>query len=211
MGMTNRWNRAISRFWSPVYDLIFDCLVFAPNRRRVFELLQLKGDERILMVGVGTGADLAYLPPGVSVTGVDLSPEMLKKAQQKIRGINQRLLVQGDAQLIPVQAGCFDVVILSLILSVVPHAQACWCESLRALRPGGIAVIFDKFLPDDQNPTLFRRILNLGAKLLGTDINRRLADILAGTDYQININEAALFKGMYRIILIQTSSGKNNV
>lgn len=211
MGMTNRWNRAIYRFWSPVYDLIFDRLVFAPSRRRVFELLQLKGNEQILMVGVGTGADLAYMPANVWVTGVDLSPEMLKKAQQKIQGKKQRLLVQGDAQRMPVQAASFDVVILSLILSVVPNAQACWYESLRSLRPGGTAVIFDKFLPDNQNPTPFRRIFNMGAKLLGTDINRRLADILTGTDYKININEAALLKGMYRIILIQSTSGKKDV
>ena len=136
---------------------------------------------------------------------------MLKKAQRKIHGTYQSLLIQGDAQRIPVQAASFDVVILSLILSVDPNAQACWYESLRSLRPGGTAVIFDKFLPDDQNPTPFRQIFNLGVKLLGTDINRRLADILAGTDYKIIINEPALFKGMYRIILIQTPLSKEDV
>jgi phosphatidylethanolamine/phosphatidyl-N-methylethanolamine N-methyltransferase len=108
------------------------------------------------MAEVGAGADLAYIPPGVRVTGVGLIPEMLKKAQRKIREINQRLPVQGDALLIPARVGCFEGVILSLILSVVPNAQAFWRESLRALKPGGTAVIFNKFLPDDQNPTLFQ-------------------------------------------------------
>jgi ubiquinone/menaquinone biosynthesis C-methylase UbiE len=211
MGMNNRWNLAIYRFWAPIYDLVFDHLVFAPSRRRVFELLHLMGNEQILLVGVGTGADLAYMPPGARVIGVDLSPEMLKKAQCKIRGINKRLLVQGDAQIIPVQADSFDVVILSLILSVVPNAQACWRESLRSLKPGGTAVIFDKFLPDDQNPTLLRRLFNLGATLLGTDINRHLVDTLADTNYKIIINESALFKGMYRIILIQIPAGKKDI
>ena len=58
MKMTNRWNRLIYKFWSPVYDLFFDHLLFASGRKRTFELLQLRGTERVLLVGVGTGADL---------------------------------------------------------------------------------------------------------------------------------------------------------
>jgi hypothetical protein len=49
------------------------------------------------------------------------------------------------------------------------------------------------------------------AKLLGTDINRHLADILTDTNYQIKIKEPVLFKVKCRIILIQTPSGKKDV
>ncbi len=203
--MSNRWNRLIYGFWSPVYDLLFDRLLFASGRRRMFELLQLRGDERVLLVGVGTGADLPYLPEESKAVGVDLSPAMLRKARNKIQGTADGLLVQADAQSLPVADASFDVIILTLILSVVPDAQACWRESLRALRPGGRAIIFDKFLPDDQSSGPVRTVMNLGAKLLGTDINRRLGKMLAGTKYTILLNEPSLLNGMYRIIMIHAS------
>jgi phosphatidylethanolamine/phosphatidyl-N-methylethanolamine N-methyltransferase len=203
MKMTNRWNRIIYKFWSPVYDLLFDRLLFAAGRRRTFELLQLRGMERVLLVGIGTGADLTYLLQETQAVGVDLSPEMLLKAKKKLSGIRSRFLVQADAQCLPVQDASFDVIILTLILSVVPDGRACWRESLRALRPGGRAIIFDKFLPDHQASNSFRAVLNTGAKLLGTDINRHLGEMLGGTKYTISLDEPSLLNGMYRIILIQ--------
>jgi len=203
MTMTNRWNRFIYRLWSPIYDLLFDRLLFASGRQRTFELLQLRGDERVLLVGIGTGADLPYLPQKIQAVGVDLSPEMLLKAKKKPPETGNRLLLQCDAQSLPLQDASFDVVILTLILSVVPDGAACWREALRALRPGGRAIIFDKFLPDDQSSNPFRALLNMGAKLLGTDINRHLGEMLAGTKYEIVLNEPSLLNGMYRIILIE--------
>ena len=205
MQMTNHWNRLIYKFWSPIYDLLFDRLLFASGRKRTFELLQLRGDERVLLVGVGTGADLPYLPKKTQAVGVDLSPEMLLKAKSKLPETGDRLLVQADAQKLPVQDASFDVVILTLILSVVPNGQACWRKALRALRPGGQAIIFDKFLPEDQTSNPVRALLNLGAKLLGTDINRHLGEMLAGTKYTISLNEASLLNGMYRIIVIHSN------
>ncbi len=203
--MTNRWNRLIYKFWSPIYDLLFDRLLFASGRKRTFELLQLRGVERVLLVGIGTGADLPYLPKETKAVGVDLSPEMLLKAKKKLDETGDRLLVRADAQKLPVQDASFDVVILTLILSVVPDGQACWRESLRALRPGGRAIIFDKFLPEDQTSNPLRALLNQGAKLLGTDINRHLGEMLAGTKYTISLNEASLLNGMYRIIVIRSN------
>ena len=135
MTMTNRWNRIIYKFWSPVYDLLFDRLLFAAGRRRTFELLQLRGMERVLLVGIGTGADLTYLPQEIQAVGADLSPEMLLKAKKKLSGTGSRFLVQADAQCLPVQDESFDVVILSLILSVVPDGQACWREVAACASP----------------------------------------------------------------------------
>jgi phosphatidylethanolamine/phosphatidyl-N-methylethanolamine N-methyltransferase len=194
MRMTNRWNRLIYKFWSPVYDLLFDRLLFAAGRKRAFELLRLQKEERVLLVGAGTGADLPYL-----------SADMLLRASNKLPEMGTISLIRGDVQNLPVRQASFDVAVLSLILSVVPDGQVCWRETIRAVRPGGRVIIYDKFLPDDRSSNLPRAILNLGAKLLGTDINRHLGEILAGTVYSIIHNEASLFNGMYRIVLIQTT------
>ena len=76
MKMTNRWNQFIYRLWAPVYDATVNHF-FMPGRRRAMDVLDLKEGESVLLLGVGTGADLPLLPAGVRAVGVDLSPEML--------------------------------------------------------------------------------------------------------------------------------------
>lgn len=203
MRMSNRWNLVVYRLWAPVYDAAIGHL-FLPGRRRALELLALQPGERVLLVGVGTGADLLLLPPGVQATGTDLSPEMLERARQKITRCRASVeLVQGDAQSLLVPEGSFDAAILNLILSVVPDGHACLEATLRALRPNGRAVVFDKFQEDGTEPSLRRRCANWFSTAFGTDITRCFGDLARGLGLTIAINEPSLLGGMYRIVLIR--------
>ena len=83
MKLTNRWNRFIYRLWAPVYDATVN-RAFQTGRRRVMQLLDLQAGESVLLVGVGTGADLPLLPVGVRAVGIDLSPAMLARARAKL-------------------------------------------------------------------------------------------------------------------------------
>lgn len=202
MKMTNRWNRLIYRLWAPIYDSTVGHF-FLPGRMRAIEMLNLQPGEHVLLVGVGTGADLPLLPKGVQAVGVDISADMLAKARRKLPlpGLEVTLL-QGDAQKLLVNEAAFDVVIFNLILSVIPDGAACLRENLRALKPGGRAVVFDKFLPDTGRLTLGRRLLNLGSTLFGTDITRRFGDLARGAKIQIVQDEPSLLHGTYRVILL---------
>lgn len=202
MKMTNRWNRLIYRLWAPIYDSTVGHF-FLPGRMRAIEMLNLQPGEYVLLVGVGTGADLPLLPKGVQAVGVDISADMLAKARRKLPlpGLEVTLL-QGDAQKLLVDEAAFDVVIFNLILSVIPDGAACLRENLRALKPGGRAVVFDKFLPDTGRLTLGRRLLNLGSTLFGTDITRRFGDLARGAKIQIVQDEPSLLHGTYRVILL---------
>jgi ubiquinone/menaquinone biosynthesis C-methylase UbiE len=102
-----------------------------------------------------------------------------------------------------VEADSFDVVILNLILSVIPDGKACLRSALCALKPGGRAVIFDKFLPEGKNPSLVRKLLNLFSTFFGTDINRRLSDLLADCACRVTHDEPSIAGGMYRVILLE--------
>lgn len=203
MKMTNSSNQFIYRLWAPIYDATVNHF-FNPGRKRAIEVLALQPGEWVLLVGVGTGADLPLLPQGVKATGIDISPEMLAKARQKLQKSAQEVtLRQGDAQRLQVGESSFDAVIFNLILSVVPDGGACLRENLRALKPGGRAVVFDKFLPDAGQLTLARRLLNLGSTLFGTDITRRFGDLALGIGVQVINDEPSLLRGAYRVMLIR--------
>jgi SAM-dependent methyltransferase len=68
--------------WAPFYDKVYTNLLSVPRRLSV-EAAVACGPE-ILEVGLGTGLSLPDYPAGVTVSGVDLSPHMLAKAQEKI-------------------------------------------------------------------------------------------------------------------------------
>ena len=203
MKMTNLHNLATYRLWAPVYDATVNH-IFAPGRKRALEVLALQPGEKVLIVGIGTGADLPFLPEGVEATGIDLSPDMLAKARLKLPACRATVnLIQGDAQVLLVPENSCDAAILNLILSVVPDGRACLQAALRALKPGGRLVIFDKFQPDDAKISPIRRFMNLFSTLFGTDITRRFGEIRADCPCKILLDEPGLLGGMYRVILLQ--------
>lgn len=202
MNTSDQWNHRIYAFWSPIYDWLIGVPFVVRSRRRAIELLDLKPGESAVIAGIGTGADLPHLPSGVSVTGIDLSPAMLKRAKKKlpIEGIDIEL-VEGNAMDLPFEDKQFDAAILALILSVVPDGSACFRETFRVLRPGGRCVVLDKFLPDDGQPSLLRRLFNRLTRFFGTDINRRFGEIAAGCEFELIENEPS--RGPYRVMLLQ--------
>jgi phosphatidylethanolamine/phosphatidyl-N-methylethanolamine N-methyltransferase len=203
MKMTNTWNKIIYRLCAPVYDRFLERF-FHPGRQRAMDCLAIKPGERVLLVGVGTGADLELLPEGVKATGIDLSPEMLARCQSRLplpgREVN---LIQGDAQKLLAEEASFEVVIFNLILSVIPNPAACLKENLRSLKPTGRAAIFDKFLPYHGKITPARRLLNGLSTFFGTDITRKFEEINADSGWEVIRDEPSLLNGMYRVIMLQ--------
>jgi len=200
---TNFWRKLIYTAWAPAYDLL--AAPFAPVRRRSIGRLGLARGERVLLVGAGTGLDLDALPPGVAVTAVDLTPAMLAKLRARAR----RLGVAVDARVMNAQAmtgladASYDAAVLHLILAVVPDPVACVRETARVLRPGGRAVILDKFLPDDARTPLALRLLSPVLSCFGTEATRRLGPILAGSGLRLVSNEAAGFGGYLRMAVVE--------
>jgi ubiquinone/menaquinone biosynthesis C-methylase UbiE len=202
MNLQNNLN--IYRRWAGVYDALFGPL-FARARHRAIAALDLQPGERLLLPGVGTGLDLLYLPPDVTAVAGDFSPAMLARALEKAQ--SRHRLHQQDAQRLPLPAACSDAVLLSLIVSVAPDGAAVCAEAWRVLKPGGRLVIFDKFLLEKTRLTAPRRLLGGVIARLGTDVNRRLIDMLpTAPDMVIEQNEPALLRGQYRIVRLRKNS-----
>ena len=199
--MNNQRNLAVYRLYAPLYDFLMRPL-FNTARKHALDLLQLQPEERFLLSGVGTGLDLPLVPSGIQVTAVDLSPAMLRQAQSKRNGRTAFSLM--DAQTLALVSASFDAVALNLILSVVPNGEIAFAEAWRVLRPGGRAVIFDKFMPENGRLNPLRRTIGSIIARLGTDPNRRLSSILSAAEMScVESDEPSVLHGQYRIVLLR--------
>jgi ubiquinone/menaquinone biosynthesis C-methylase UbiE len=114
--------------------------------RRVAELVR---GPNVLDLGCGTGnMTMRLAQRGLSVVGVDISPEMLAVARRKIpAGAAVRFVQTGAAELIDhFPAGSFDTIVSILVFSEMSEAEQLLvlrqCRSL--LRPGGRMILADE-------------------------------------------------------------------
>jgi ubiquinone/menaquinone biosynthesis C-methylase UbiE len=98
----------------------------------------------VLEVAVGTGLNLAHYPPGLRITGIDLSPQMLSVARQRAMELGVDVVLrEGDAQALPFGDESFDTVVCTLSLCGIPDDRAAIAEMWRVLRPGGRLLLLD--------------------------------------------------------------------
>jgi phosphatidylethanolamine/phosphatidyl-N-methylethanolamine N-methyltransferase len=199
---TTRWNRIRYSFYAPFFDLIVR--PFEKSRQRAIELLGPRPGEQILIVGAGTGCDLEYLPREIDVHAIDIAPAMIARIGRRAQrlGLQVRAEVM-DAEKLRFEDEKFDHVLLHLILAIVPDPMACAKEAARVLKQGGTLSIFDKFLPDGASPSWRRRVLNVPANFLFTDINRQLGPILGAANLKIRYEEPSHLKGVFKIVIAE--------
>ncbi len=96
---------------------------------------------KICDCGIGTAAfSLAFaraIAPKAHITGVDVSPQMLKIARQKLSQANiSHQIYQSDLRKLPFADECFDGVISAHVLEHLPDPEQGLKEIVRVLRPG---------------------------------------------------------------------------
>lgn len=199
---TNTWNRIRYSLYAPFYDLA--ARWFAAQRRRSIELLDLKSEERVLIVGAGTGLDLEFLPNDISIEANDITSAMVQQLARRANRLGLKVKAEVmDGQNLQYDPESFDAVILHLVLAIIPDPIRCIQEVERVLKKEGRAVIFDKFLPDNQKPSWGRKLLNLFTNVIATNITRQLGPILDSTTLKIVYEEPAGFGGFIKIVLVR--------
>jgi phosphatidylethanolamine/phosphatidyl-N-methylethanolamine N-methyltransferase len=134
------------RRWAPVYDYTFG-LVAREGRRHSIEVIN-GSSGRVLEVGVGTGLSLPDYERHLEVVGIDLSPDMLEKARDRVD--DERLdhvtgLHEMDAGDLKFPDGSFDTVVAMYVMTVVPEPEAVMRELSRVTKPGGSVMLVNHF------------------------------------------------------------------
>ena len=114
-----------------------------------FALGRLLPGERVLDLGSGAGTDslvaAQMVRPGGLVTGIDMTPEMVAKADAAAAemGADNVEFVEGEAERLPFDDGSFDLVISNGVIDLIPDKDTVFSEIFRVLVPGGRIQVAD--------------------------------------------------------------------
>ena len=106
------------------------------------EICNIGPESRVLVVGCGVGATSCHLARkyGCTVTGIDLSADMVKRATQRAerKALNKLTSFQvADAQDLPFANATFDAVLCESVNAFIPDKEKALREYVRVSRPGG--------------------------------------------------------------------------
>ena len=140
------------RRWAPTYDRQLDSPLWRVVRRRLVARLHLEVGQVVLDVACGTGSNFPAIEQWIGahgrLIGVDLSPDMLAAASQRVarHGWRNVELIQAPVEEAELSARC-DAVLFSLSHDVMRSVPA--LENVfSTVRPGGrVAVLGGKWAP----------------------------------------------------------------
>lgn len=161
-----------------------------------------KGD-KVLEVGVGTGLSLPLYSDGVKVTGIDISPDMLAKARERIKKRQLKhveAVTEMDAENMQFADSSFDKVVAMYVVSVAPRPERVVAEMRRVCKPGGDIFIVNHFR--SRNPVLrfMEGLLAPLSKLAGFRPDLDLDEFLRATGLDvIEISGTNLF-GYWKVL-----------
>ena len=110
--------------------------------KELIELCSITRDSYVLDLGCGVGATSCYLAKkfGCRVTGIDVSPKMIKWSKKRVQRdhVENRVELQvADAHALPFESNSFDVVLIESVLIFVKNKYQALSECVRVLRQGG--------------------------------------------------------------------------
>jgi ubiquinone/menaquinone biosynthesis C-methylase UbiE len=186
---------------APLYDLAIERPLL---KARAKSLHNLPADTpgHVLLSGAGTGLDLPLLPAPHRYVALDFSAAMLSRARPRGAQLDIEWVL-GDSMALPFADAQFDHAVLHLILAVVPHPEKCLSEAARVLKPGGMILVFDKFLRPRQHAWL-RRALNPLTRRLATRMDVVFEEVLREVpQLQVVSDMPLLAGGWFRGIVLR--------
>jgi SAM-dependent methyltransferase len=171
----------VYRFGQPIFDRLFY------NRYRRAAIADATG--RLLMVGLGPGTDLKFLPPAVtSVAAVEPVAAFRRMASRLAvrRGITADI-VDGTGESIPFPDNSFDSVHIGLVLCSVDDVAATLSEIRRVLVPRGRLVVLEHVRGEGATGRFQDRVAKPWSWLAGgCEPNRRTAEAIAAAGFDIS-------------------------
>ena len=137
-----------------------------------FDMAALEPRETVLDLGSGSGMDAFYAAMNVtetgSVTGVDMTPEQVEKANDLAAhdGFHNVTFREGYIEDLPFEDASFDAVISNGVINLSAEKDRVFEEAHRVLKPGGRVALSD-IISERQLPERIKSDADLWAACIG--------------------------------------------
>jgi len=188
--------------FAPLYDRVFG-KIFYNRLERVIEDLEIPPGANVLEVGAGTGTSFPAYPSHCEVTGIDLAPDMLARARQKIQenGWSHVRLMEMNALNLEFPDNTFDYVMAFHVVTVVPDPIQMISEAKRVCKPGGKIVIVNHFTSDVPVLGGLTEALDPITRWLGWRTNLRLKPFIEATNLSVERVYKLSKTSLYTVLL----------
>lgn len=186
--------------WAASYERDRRSRFNARPQREALAALELRGDDRLLDVGCGTGAAVrAAAAVAERAVGADIAPEMIRRASELASGIANAEFVVADSEALPFPDAAFTAVLCTASFHHYPNPKSALAEMRRVLERGGRLVIADgarDSVAARIADTILRRIDRSHVRLYRTE---ELTGLLRDAGFS-DLDVTTLYSGGYAIV-----------
>jgi phosphatidylethanolamine/phosphatidyl-N-methylethanolamine N-methyltransferase len=196
------------RRWAPVYDYTFGAVSTA-GRRHAVEIIN-SGTGRVLEVGVGTGLSLPHYRKHLDIVGIDLAPEMLEKARERVQTENLSHisgLHEMDAGNLAFADNSFDTAVAMYVITVVPDPRKVMLELARIVKPGGDVLLVNHFSQEEGVRGWVERQMAPFADLVGWHSVFDVSNVMVCQDLKLIDRKALRPWGLFTMMRFRKDKG----
>ncbi|MBM3533880.1 MAG: class I SAM-dependent methyltransferase [Alphaproteobacteria bacterium] len=190
-----------------IYDAVFGPLLDR-GRQAAVEAINASDARSVLEVGVGTGLSLPLYRHDLRVTGIDLSPEMLTKARERARGLEQvDALHEMDAQNLAFADASFDAAVAMYVAAVVPDMGRLFGELRRVCKPGGSILVVNHLAAESGVLGAFDRLMAPASRAMAVRSDLKLKTLAETAGLAVEGVEDAGIGGYIKLVRFRNRPG----
>jgi len=159
----------------------------------------------VLEVGIGTGKNMLFYPAGILITGIDLTPGMLQRAQKRAGDLRLSSKVElqiGDVQQLDFSDDKFDSAVATFVFCSVPDPVLGLRELTRVVKPGGCVFLLEHMRSPNPFLGVVMDFLNpLIVRMMGANINRQTVENVCKAGLEIKQVEDLGAGGIFKLIV----------
>jgi phosphatidylethanolamine/phosphatidyl-N-methylethanolamine N-methyltransferase len=188
--------------FAPLYDKVFG-KIFYNRIEQVIENLCIPPGAKVLEVGAGTGTAFPAYPPHCEITGIDLAPDMLARARQKIQenGWSHIKVAEMNALQLKFPDNTFDYVMAFHVVTVVPDPVRMIAEAKRVCKPSGRIVIVNHFTSEVPLLGSLTQALDPITRWLGWRTDLRLKPFIDDTGLRVEASYKLSKASLYNVLI----------
>lgn len=166
-------------------------------RRRIFQ--EAKGN--VLEVAIGSGLNFPFYGSGIELTGVDFSPEMLKKAEHAAKDyFFQTTLIQNDVERLDFNENSFDTIVSSTSFCAYQEPVNVLNKFQKWCKPEGKILMLEHGISQNKLLAGMQKMIDpLALKVVGCHQNRNISAIVKNADVKLVREERYLAGSLYLI------------